>query len=131
MNQCSHNRFYSNKNKKMTTVAQKLKEFQWKSYDEKLKISMNIITNLKDRWNKQAQEIYNRISVMERIPENVLDAIYKDFCDSVERIQQEKIKWELHNFDKAKDYMKKLREREAQERQEEDCDCLLDWIDDL
>ena len=28
---------------------------------------------------------------MEKIPENVLDAIYKDFCDSVERIQQEKI----------------------------------------
>ena len=115
----------------MATVAQKMKEFQKKPYDEKLKISMNIITNLKDRGNVQAQEIYDRISVMERIPENVLDAIYKDFCDSVERIQQEKIKWELHNFDKAKNYMQKLREREAQEREEENCDCLLEWLDDL
>lgn len=115
----------------MATVEQKMKDFMWKSYEEKLKISMNIITNLKDRGNTQAQQIYDRISVMERIPENILEAIYKDFCDSVERIQQEKIKWELHNFDKAKDYMQKLREREAQERKAEDCDCLLDWLDDL
>lgn len=115
----------------MATVEQKMKEFKSKSYDEKLKISMNIITNLKDRGNVQAQQIYDRISVMERIPENVLDAIYKDFCDSVERIQQDKIKWELHNFDKAKDYMQKLREKKAQERAEENCDCLLEWLDDL
>lgn len=115
----------------MTKKEQKLKEFQSKPYEEKLKISMNIITNLKDRWNSQAQEIYNRISVMERIPENILDAIYKDFCDSVERIQQEKIQWELHNFNKAKDYMQKLREKEAHEREEENCDNLLEGLDDL
>ena len=115
----------------MATVEQKMKEFQSKPYDEKLKISMNIITNLKDRWNVQAQQIFDRISVMEKIPENVLDAIYKDFCDSVERIQQEKIQWELHNFNKAKDYMQKLREKEAQEREEENCDDLLSWLDDL
>ena len=115
----------------MATVAQKMKEFQSKPYDEKLKISMNIITNLKDRWNVQAQQIFDRISVMEKIPENILDAIYKDFCDSVERIQQEKIQWELHNFNKAKDYMQKLREKEAQQRAEENCDDLLSWLDDL
>lgn len=32
-----------------TSVEQKMKEFQSKPYDERLKISMNIITNLKDR----------------------------------------------------------------------------------
>lgn len=116
---------------KMATVDQKMKEFLSKSYDERLKISMNIITNLKDRGNTQAQQIYDRISVMERIPENILEAIYKDFCDSVERIQQEKVQWELHNFDKAKDYMRKLREREEQERQNENCEDLLEWLDDL
>jgi predicted Fe-S protein YdhL (DUF1289 family) len=68
---------------------------------------------------------------MDKVPESVVEAIYKDFCDSVERIQQEKIDWELHNFDKVKDYMKTLREKEAQERREENCDSLLDWIDDL
>lgn len=115
----------------MATVEQKLKEFQSKTYAEKLKISMNIITNLKDRGNTQAQEIYDKISVMEWIPENILEAIYKDFCDSIERIQQEKIQWELHNFDKVKDYMKILREKEEQEKKEENCDSLLDWLDDL
>lgn len=115
----------------MATVTQKMKEFQSKTYDERLKISMNIITNLKDRWNTQAQDIFDRISKMDRIPDQVVDAIYKDFCDSIERIQQEKIKWELHNFDKAKDYMQKLREQEAQEREEENCDDLLQWLDDL
>lgn len=75
----------------MATVNQKMKDFQSKSYDERLKISMNIITNLKDRGNTQAQEIYDRISQMENIPEAVVDAIYKDFCDSIERIQQNKV----------------------------------------
>ena len=115
----------------MATTDQKMKEFQSKSYDERLKISMNIITNLKDRGNVQAKEIYDRISVMEKIPENVVDAIYKDFCDSVERIQQEKVQWELHQFDKAKQYMQKLREEEKKQREEENCEWLLDWLDDL
>ena len=115
----------------MATVEQKMKAFQSKPYDERLKISMNIITNLKDRWNVQAQEIYERISKMDRIPDSVVDAIYKDFCDSVERIQQEKIRWELHKFDKAKDYMKQIREKEEQDRQDENCDNLLDGLDDL
>lgn len=115
----------------MATVEQKMKEFQCKPYDERLKISMNIITNLKDRWNEQAQLIFERVSKMDRIPDSVVDAIYKDFCDSVERIQQEKIQWELHNFNKAKDYMQKLREEEAQQRAEENCEDLLDWLDDL
>lgn len=115
----------------MATTEQKLKEFQSKPYEEKLKIAMNIITNLKDRGNEQAQLIYNRVSKMEKIPEYVLEAIYKDFCNSVERIEQEKIQWELHKFDQAKDYMQKLREKEAQEREQENCDTLLEWLDDL
>jgi hypothetical protein len=75
----------------MANIDQKMKEFQAKPYEERLKISMNIITNLKDRGNTQAQQIYDKISTMDRVPENVVDAIYKDFCDSVERIQQEKV----------------------------------------
>lgn len=115
----------------MATTEQKIKEFQSKPYEEKLQVSMNILTNLKDRGNEQAQLIYDRVSKMEKIPEYVLEAVYKDFCDSVERIEQEKIQWELHKFDQAKNYMQKLREKEEQERAEEDCDSLLDWIDDL
>ena len=75
----------------MASVAQKMKEFQSKSYEERLKISMNIIENLKDRGNVQAQEIYDSIVQMEKIPEEVVNAIYKDFCDSVDRLEQEKI----------------------------------------
>ena len=108
-----------------------MKEFQSKSYDERLKISMNIITNLKDRWNVQAKEIFEKISKMDKVPESVVDAIYKDFCDSIERIQQEKIQWELHNFDKVKIYMQRLREKEEKEGQEENCEDLLSGLDDL
>ena len=115
----------------MATTDQKMKEFKSKPYEERLKISMNIITNLKDRGNAQAQQIYDRISQMEKIPETVVDAIYKDFCDSVERIQQDKIQWELHKFDKAQAYMHKLREEEKAQREAEDCESLLDWLDDL
>jgi len=115
----------------MASVDQKMKEFQSKSYDERLKISMNIITNLKDRGNIQAQEIFDRISQMEKIPEAVVDAIYKDFCDSVERIQQDKIQWELHQFDKVKAYMQRLKDEEKAQRESENCEALLDWLDDL
>jgi len=75
----------------MATVTQKMQEFKSKSYEERLKISMNIIENLKDRGNSQAQEIYDSIEQMEKIPEEVVNAIYKDFCDSVDRLEQEKI----------------------------------------
>ena len=75
----------------MASVDQKMKEFQSKSYEERLKISMNIITNLKDRGNAQAQEIYDSIVQMEKIPDEVVNAIYKDFCDSVDRLEQEKV----------------------------------------
>ena len=75
----------------MASVDQKMKEFQSKSYEERLKISMNIITNLKDRGNAQASEIYDSIVQMEKIPDEVVNAIYKDFCDSVDRLEQEKV----------------------------------------
>ena len=51
----------------MASVDQKMKEFQSQSYEERLQISMNIITNLKDRGNSQAQEIYDSIVQMEKI----------------------------------------------------------------
>lgn len=115
----------------MATVDQKIQEFKSKSYEERLKISMNIISNLKDRGNIQAQEIYDSISKMEQIPEVIVDAIYKDFCDSVERLQQEKIQWQLHQFDAAKIYMQKIRDEEKIQQEAENPESLLDWIDTL
>lgn len=114
----------------MATVDQKMQEFKLKSYEEKLKISMNIITNLKDRGNSQAQEIYDSISKMEKIPEAIVDAIYRDFCDSVDRLQQEKVQGQLHQFDAVKAYMQKLREQEQAQREAENPELLLDWIED-
>ena len=110
----------------MATIDKKMEEFQSKPYEERLKISMNIITNLKDRGNTQAQEIYDKISQMNRIPENVVEAIYKDFCSSVERIQQDKVHWELHQFNKVQIYMQRLRDEEQRQREEENCEGILD-----
>ncbi len=112
-------------------AAEKMKIFTQKSYDEKLQISMNIITNLKDRGNEQAQQIFDRISVMDKIPERVLDAIYQDFCDSIDRIEQEKVQDDLHKFNKAWIYLQKLRDEEAKIREWENPDDLLAWLDDL
>lgn len=118
------------KTKLMASVAQKMKGFQSKSYEERLKISMNIIENLKDRGNVQAQEIYDSIVQMEKIPEEVVNAIYKDFCDSVDRLEQEKIQWQLHQFDEVKAYMQKLRDDEKVQRESENVESLLDWLED-
>jgi|GEM_PF-2041183 hypothetical protein len=38
---------------------------------------------------------------MEKVPDAVINAIFQDFYDSVERIQREKIQSELHQFTKA------------------------------
>lgn len=119
------------KTKLMTSVDQKMKEFKSKSYGERLKISMNIITNLKDRGNIQAQDIYDKISQMETIPEVVVDAIYKDFCDSVDRLEQEKVQWQLHQFDEARSYIQKLRDEEKAQRESENTESLLDELEDL
>jgi hypothetical protein len=115
----------------MLNIDQKVKEFSSRSYDERLEISMNIITNLKDRWNTQAQELYDKISQMEKVPDAVINAIFQDFYDSVERIQRERVQSELHQFSKAWAYMEQLREKERQEREKEDADWILDMIDDL
>ncbi len=116
---------------KMVNTNQKMKDFQSKSYDERLKISMNIITNLKNRWNAQAQHIFDIVSRIDKVPESLLDSIYKDFCDSIERIQQEKLEWELHNFEKSKNYINKLRDMEQIQSLGENPDWILDWLDDL
>ena len=112
----------------MVSIDQKMKEFQSKSYDERLQIATNIITNLKDRGNAQAQQIFDIMSNLDKIPDNLIDAIYKDFCTSVERIKQEKIQWELHSFHKSIDSMDKIREQEAKERDKENPDWLLEWL---
>lgn len=119
------------KTKLMASVDQKMKEFQSKSYEERLKISMNIITNLKDRGNAQASEIYDSIVQMEKIPDEVVNAIYKDFCDSVDRLEQEKVQWQLHQFDEVKAYMQKLRDQEKAQKETENAESLLDWLEDV
>lgn len=113
----------------MVDINKKLEQYQWMSYEEKLNISMNIISNLKDRGNIQAQEIFDRISNMDIVPNKVLDAIYTDFYNSVERIQKEKVSWELHKFEESKIYIQKIRAKEDEEK--EDCDWILDWLYDL
>ena len=67
---------------------------------------------------------------MEKIPEEVVNAIYKDFCDSVDRLEQEKIQWQLHQFDEVKAYMQKLRDDEKVQRESENVESLLDWLED-
>ena len=46
----------------------------------------------------------------------------------VERVKQERIQWELAQFDKSKSYMENLRRIEAQERAWEDADLLLEGL---
>lgn len=115
----------------MVSVWEKMKLFSQKSYDDKLQVAMNIINNLKDRGNVQAQQIFDKISIMDNVPEKFLDAIYQDFCDSVDRIEQEKFQKDLHRFDKAGAYLKKLKEEESMIRSWENPDDLLAWLDDL
>ena len=109
----------------MADVWQKIEIFNAKSYNERLEIAINIINNLKDRWNIQAQEIYEKISHMERVPEGVINAIYLDFCNSIDRIEKERVRDELHKFSKAWTYLTKLREDEKAQREKDDPESLL------
>lgn len=106
----------------------KIEEFIQLSYDEKLKISMNIIVNLKDRGNAQAKDIFDYISTIEKIPEHILETIYTDFEDSIEKIKGEKIQSDLHKFSKSEEYIHQLKEREFQERVQENPEGILDQI---
>ena len=115
----------------MALINQKIEKFKSKSYEERLNIIMNIITNLKDCGNKQAQDIYDKILQMEEVPEDIIYAIYKDFCDSVNRIQQEKVQGQLHKFNRVNVYMQKLEDEEKAQREAENVESLLDWLDDL
>ena len=115
----------------MTSINKKIKEFRSKSYEERLSIVMNIIRNLKDCGNIQAQYIYDKILQIEKVPVDVIDAIYKDFCDARNCIHQKKMQWHLRKFEEVDVYMQKLREKENRQKDTENAELLLDWIDDL
>lgn len=102
--------------------------FKQLPYQEKRNIAMNIITNLKDRGNTQAQEIYDYVSTLETIPDSLLESIYQDFEISVEKIKKERISDQLHVFDTAQASIAKIREREAQERVQENSESILEQI---
>ncbi len=109
-------------------LKNKLKKFQALSYEEKYHISMNIIINLKDRWNKQALMIFDFMEKQDKVSEVLLENIYKDFEMSIEKIKQKNVENDLHKFDSTAKYLDKLREEERKERVQEDPDSLLDQI---
>lgn len=110
------------------TIQSDIDAFKTLAYEEKLDIAMNIITNLKDKGNEQAKEIYAYVSTLEKVPETILESIYADFEESIEKIKNEKVESELHKFDKVQDYITHMREREAKERAEEDSESLLEQL---
>lgn len=110
------------------SIQTQLEQFKALPYDEKLKIAMNIIVNLKDKGNVQAQEIYEYISTLEKVPENILESIYEDYEISVEEIKKKRITTQLHVFDNAQTSIDQIRAREAQERAQENPDNILKQI---
>ncbi len=110
------------------TVQAQLDVFKALSYEEKLKIATNIITNLKERGNAQAQSIFDYMHGFDVVPDTVLHSIYEDFKTSVERIKQEKIEDDVHKFTKSTSYIQELKSREEQERVEENPEALLDQL---
>ena len=105
-----------------------IEKFKQLSYQEKKDIATNIISNLKDRGNTQAQEIFEYMSNSDNISESFLESIYEDFENSVQKIKEKKIEGELHAFQQSHNYIKELREQEAKEMAEEDPDSLLEQI---
>lgn len=105
-----------------------IEKFKQLSYQEKLDIATNIITNLKNRWNTQAQEIFEYMNNSENISESFLESIYEDFENSIEKIKEKRVEGELHAFQQSHNYIKELREQEAQEMAQEDPDSLLEQI---
>ena len=109
-------------------MPNKLEQFKKFSYDEKYKIAMNIVVNLKDKGNAQAQSIYDYIVSVDSAPEDMLESIYEDFETSIDNIKQARIGDDLHQFTKSVDYIKQLQEQEAQEREQENPDAILDQL---
>ncbi len=109
-------------------LKDKLQKFNALSYQDKYTIAINIITNLKDRWNKQALMIFDFMEKQDKVSEVLLENIYKDFEVSIEKIKQKNVENDLHKFESTVKYLDKLREEERKERVQEDPDSLLDQI---
>ncbi len=109
-------------------IQDKIQEFKTLPYEERLSIAMNIITNLKDKGNTQAKDIYDYVSTLEVVPDNILESIYLDFEESIEKIKNEKVESELHKFDKVQAYIHTIREREEKEKEGENSESLLEQI---
>ncbi len=104
---------------------QKLKQFKELSYEKKVEMDKNILSVLSEKWNTDAWEILATINDMDPIADNILNSIYLDFENSIDKIEQWKIEDQLHTFDKAKDYIATLHQQEKIERESENPDDLL------
>ena len=89
---------------------------------------MNIIENLKNKWNQQAWKIYDYIIGNKKVSEEILLQIYFDFETSIENIKKKQILSDLHQFDNVIGYMKKMKIMEEKEREEENPDDILKQI---
>lgn len=116
------------KNNEKSMRDDKLAQFKSLSYEEKLKIDTNILSVLGEKWNKEATEILDTINNMDSIPDNVLNSIYLDFENSIDKIRKGKIEDKLHSFVKARKYINSLREQEKLERESENTEDLLKGI---
>lgn len=119
------------------SIEKKMETFQWKAYDEKLKISMDILTKIKDK-NPQAQQIYDVINERyiipgKQVPVNIVESIYKDVCVSEDKIEKEKVAEWLSQYNKWQEKLRILKQEEAVKREQDirDADYLIENIDNL
>lgn len=104
---------------------QKLEQFKKLTYEKKVEIDKNILSVLSEKGNTDAWEILNTINNINPISNEILDSIYLDFENSIDKIKQWKVDNQLYTFDKAKNYIASLRQQEEKERANENPDDLL------
>ncbi len=80
-------------------------------YSEKKEKLKNILWELKENWNIY-DDLYNLITFLDDINENLLDMIYKIILKSIESIESEEIKKTNEKFESIKKLILKIRKED-------------------
>lgn len=108
-------------------TKKKIENFQKLPYEKRLEIITTLIKTLKDKWNQSAIKIYNSLQYISHPSDELLETIYTEFEEGVEKNNQSQKEKNINAFTKSQELLKRIQEREAAE-QEEDPDSLLEWL---
>ncbi|MFA6256380.1 MAG: hypothetical protein WC606_04315 [Candidatus Absconditabacterales bacterium] len=111
----------------MKPTEKKLQDFSGLPNDQKYEIVLEMLKILQDS-NDNFKYVYENIQTINEPSDKLLMTIYKEIIELAEKKREESHKLEMLSFEKMKQNIDSIKQKEKEEKQGEDPDQLLQNI---